>query len=289
MELNLEQSEYLLISIGLAIGAVVGSFLNVIIVRLPPQLSFQWTRQCHDFLAINQNEKSPEPPPSIMHPWSHCLSCKRMLSFWQNIPVFSFFILKGRCYFCSVPISIQYPVIETITALTTVVAVLRYGVNLTTFCALLFSYSLIVLAAIDFKEKLLPDKITLPLLWAGLAINTKNRFVPLEEAVIGAILGYLTFWSIYWLFKLITNKDGMGYGDFKFLAALGAWVGWKMLPLIVLMASSVGLVVGIIGIILKRINQQEPIAFGPFIAMAGYIVFYFGENIAGCYLRLISI
>ena len=271
--------------LGVMLGLTLGSFLNVVIMRFPSQLYFQWQKECRDYLDI-ENQGDIRKSPNIIFPRSHCFSCKANLSFVQNIPILSFVALRGRCAHCAAIISPQYPVVETLGAIATTIALLNFGLTFPAAGAMIFSYCLIVLGFIDLREKLLPDEITLPLLWLGLIINIEGTFASLEASVIGAIFGYLILWSLFWTFKLVTGKEGMGYGDFKFLAALGAWLGWQMLPLVLLMASSMALFAGVIGIISKRLDRGETIAFGPYLAIAGYFVFYLGQNAIEVYLRL---
>tara|TARA_B100000780_G_scaffold70110_1_gene46669 strand:+ start:8612 stop:9265 length:654 start_codon:yes stop_codon:yes gene_type:complete len=217
------------------------------------------------------------------------MQCKQTLTAWHNIPVFSYLFLRGRCGYCSSAISIQYPLVEITTAIVTAATVWHFGANLTAVYALIFSYALIVLAVIDLRQQLLPDQITLPLMWMGLWVNLDGHFTPLDAAVLGSIAGYLSLWGIFWIFKLATGKEGMGYGDFKLLAAMGAWLGWQLLPMLVLLASLTAAVIGVTAILLKRSSRDQPIPFGPFLAAAGFAAFYFGEQIQGGYVRLFSI
>ena len=279
--------ENILTLLGVLLGLTFGSFLNVVIMRLPIQLNFQWRAECRDYLDI-EDQDDLRAPLNIIYPRSHCFSCKQSLSFLHNIPVLSFVAIGGRCANCAALISRQYPIVEILGAVTTTTALLNFGITFSAAGAIIFSYCLIVLAFIDLREKLLPDQVTLPLLWLGLILNTGNTFTSLQSAVLGATLGYLGLWSIYWAFKLITGKEGMGYGDFKFLAALGAWLGWHLLPLTLLIASSLALVAAVIGITLKRLDSGQTIAFGPYLAIAGYLVFYLGDSMIEVYLRLSS-
>ena len=268
-------------------GLLFGSFLNVMILRLPLQLEAQWRRDSRDFLQLPASEE----PTTITIAWprSRCMHCKQTLSVWHNIPVFSYLFLRGRCGYCSSAISIQYPLVEITTAIVTAATVWHFGANLTAVYALIFSYALIVLAVIDLREQLLPDQITLPLMWIGLWVNLDGHFTPLDAAVLGSIAGYLSLWGIFWMFKLATGKEGMGYGDFKLLAAMGAWLGWQLLPMLVLFASLTAAVIGVTAILLKRSSRDQPIPFGPFLAAAGFAAFYFGEQIQDGYVRLFSI
>lgn len=271
---------------GLIIGLLVGSFLNVVILRLPKQLQDSWKKEASDFLGLQ-----PEPikeSVTIAKPASRCPACGAPIKAWHNIPVFSYLFLKGKCSACSTPISIQYPLVELTSGLATAFILYHFGITAIALYSVVFTWCLIALTGIDFHEQLLPDQITLPLLWLGLFANLSGVFVPLNEAVIGAIGGYLCLWSIYWLFKLVTGKEGMGYGDFKLLAALGAWMGWQMLPLIIILSSFVGAIVGIINIILKRQDKDVPMAFGPFLAIAGWIALVWGDQIVHNYLTLFA-
>ena len=268
-------------------GLLFGSFLNVVILRLPLQLEAQWRRDSREFLQLPASEE----PTTITIAWprSRCMHCKQTLSAWHNIPFFSYLFLRGRCGYCSSAISIQYPLVEITTAIVTAATVWHFGANLTAVYALIFSYALIVLAVIDLREQLLPDQITLPLMWIGIWVNLDGHFTPLDAAVLGSIAGYLSLWGIFWMFKLATGKEGMGYGDFKLLAAMGAWLGWQLLPMLVLFASLTAAVIGVTAIFLKRSSRDQPIPFGPFLAAAGFAAFYFGEQLQGGYVQLFSI
>lgn len=282
---QLEQVPALLWLATLLLGLLVGSFLNVVIYRLPLQLSTAWRRESRDFLGLEPEQES-ERQLNIVFPPSHCPQCQQAISPWHNIPVFSYLFLKGKCAKCAAPISLQYPLIELITALASCFVVYWYGFSGEAGLVLLFTWALIVLTGIDFNEQLLPDNITLPLLWVGLLVNIQGTFAPLASAVIGAVAGYLSLWSIFWLFKLITGKEGMGHGDFKLLAALGAWMGWQQLPLIILLSSVVGAVIGIAAILLSGRDSQKPMPFGPYLAIAGWIALVWGDIITTEYLAI---
>jgi len=274
----------LVLPIAFLVGAMVGSFLNVVIYRLPLQLTAAWKRDALDFLGM-------EPPPregrlNIVFPASHCPTCGATVKPWHNIPVLSYLLLKGRCASCRARISLQYPLVELACALITTFVIYRFGLTSEALLVLLFSWSLLALTGIDFNEQLLPDNITLPLIWLGLLVNLNGTFTSLESAVIGAVLGYLSLWWIFWLFKLLTGKEGMGYGDFKLLAALGAWLGWQQLLLIILLSSLVGAVVGIALILIAGRDRQIPIPFGPYLAVAGWIAMLWGDTLTGSYLSL---
>jgi leader peptidase (prepilin peptidase)/N-methyltransferase len=265
------------------VGLCVGSFLNVVIHRLPKMLERGWQAQCAEL----SGEPPPELPPyNLITPRSECPACGHRIAAFENIPVLSFLFLRGRCSACAAPISARYPFIELLTGALTIAAVVRFGVTPTAAAACLLIWSLIALTFIDFDTQLLPDTITLPLLWSGLLANVAG-FVPgvsLRDAIVGAIAGYIALWTIYWLFKLVRGKEGMGYGDFKLLAALGAWLGWQMLPLIVLLSSFVGAVIGIGLVVFKGRDHQIPLAFGPYLAIAGVIALFFGRSLISLYL-----
>jgi leader peptidase (prepilin peptidase)/N-methyltransferase len=265
-------------------GLVLGSFLNVVILRLPQQLKAQWKNESEVFLGIAQEDKNEvQPINTLLWPPSHCTNCGQRIKPWQNIPVISYLLLKGRCNTCSHPISFQYPFVELFTGFVLAVTAAYSGDAINAIYAILFTLCLITLAGIDVNEKLLPDQITLPLLWIGLFANINGTFAPLPDAVTGAIAGYLSLWILYWVFKLVTGKEGMGYGDFKLLAALGAWLGWQMLPLIILISSTVGAVIGISAILLGGQDRDLQIPFGPFLAGAGWIALLWGDNIINWY------
>ncbi|MDA9983838.1 A24 family peptidase [Porticoccaceae bacterium] len=270
-------------------GLIIGSFLNVVILRFPEQLKNSWRHESEDFLGIANQSAEPEETLSLSAPASRCPSCGVPIKPWHNIPVVSYVFLGGKCKACSTPISIQYPLVELFSALTTAFIIFQFGLSLMAAYCLIFTWVLIALTGIDFREQLLPDQITLPLLWLGLFANLSGTFVPLNEAVIGALAGYLSLWSVFWLFKLVTGKEGMGYGDFKLLAALGAWMGWQMLPLIIILSTFVGSLVGVVGLLMSTRERQVPMAFGPFLAMAGWIALIWGDKILGSYLSVFGL
>ena len=272
------------LSIALGVlGLVVGSFLNVVIHRLPKMMERQRERECGEFLGeeFHGEQLSETRPYSLAFPGSHCPSCGAEITALQNVPVLSYLFLRGRCAHCGVGISVRYPLVELTTAATWVLCGLSFGVSNALAAAMLLTAVLISLTAIDLDHQLLPDSLTLPLLWVGLLINIDATFVPLESAVLGAVFGYLCLWSVYWLFKIITGKEGMGYGDFKLLAALGAWFGLSALPTIVLLSSLVGAVIGIMLIVTGRQSRETPMPFGPFLAGAGLIHLFYPKFLMG--------
>jgi leader peptidase (prepilin peptidase)/N-methyltransferase len=261
-----------------ALGLVVGSFLNVVIHRLPKMMEAQWAQDFADY----RDEPAPdEVPLSLAYPGSQCPHCNTKIKAWQNIPVVSYALLRGHCASCEAPISLRYPLVEMVTALTWVVCGLSFGVSTALAGALLLTAVLIVLTAIDLDHQLLPDSLTLPLLWVGLLINMTGTFTSLESALLGAVFGYLSLWSVYWLFKIITGKEGMGYGDFKLLAALGAWFGLAALPTIVLLSSLVGATLGLTLILTGQQTRETPMPFGPFLAGAGLIHLLYPNALLG--------
>ncbi len=262
--------------IAAAVGLCVGSFLNVVIHRLPQMLERGWQRECAEL----RDEAVPEAPRyNLVVPRSACPSCGHGITALENIPVMSWLALRGKCSACHAPISARYPTVEILGGVLAVCAILQFGPGWAGWAACGFLWALLALTFIDFDTQLLPDDITLPLIWAGLVVNLFGVFVPLRDAVIGAIAGYLSLWVVYWLFKLIRGKEGMGYGDFKLLAALGAWLGWQVLPLIVLMSSVVGALVGLTLVVFKGRDHNIPLAFGPYLAIAGGIALFFGRTL----------
>ncbi|GLQ00980.1 MAG TPA: prepilin peptidase [Methylophaga aminisulfidivorans] len=264
------------------LGLLVGSFLNVVIYRLPIILEREWTEQCAE---LGDQASPPEAVFTLSRPRSACPHCGHAITALENIPVISYLFLAGKCKACRTPISIRYPIIEALSALMSVIIAWHFGFGWSAVGALLLSWALIALTFIDVDHQLLPDKITLPLIWLGLAFNLSGVYTDLHSSVIGAIAGYLSLWSIYHLFKLVTGKEGMGYGDFKLLAALGAWMGWQALPMIVLLSSFVGALIGITLVLLKQHQREIPIPFGPYLAIAGWIALVWGEIINSAYLH----
>jgi leader peptidase (prepilin peptidase)/N-methyltransferase len=258
-------------------GLLIGSFLNVVIYRIPKMMQ----RESDNYVAHESGKQLPHTDRfNLMVPRSSCPHCGHQISALENIPLLSYVALGGKCSACKAPISKRYPAIELITGLLSALLVWKFGSGWAGLATLVFGYALLAMTFIDIDTQLLPDDLTLPLLWIGLLLNLNGMFVPLREAVIGAAAGYLALWSIYWLFKLATGKEGMGYGDFKLLAALGAWLGWTMLPTIILLSSVVGAVVGIGMILFAKHGRDKPIPFGPYLAAAGLIALLYGTPIA---------
>ncbi len=293
---NLLQSSPLAFAvIATVVGLMVGSFLNVVIYRLPRIMQRDWNEQAAMLLedakltncATELRGASDTPTRyNLIVPRSACPKCGHRIGALENIPVISYLMLRGRCAQCNNPISVRYPIIETISAIVAGYIAWHFGFGIAAVAAILFAWSLIALTVIDIDTQLLPDSITLPLLWAGLLFNITGTFAPLNTAVIGAVAGYLSLWSVYWLFKLATGKEGMGFGDFKLLAAVGAWLGWKLLPVVILLSSFVGAIVGIALIVLQRHGRNVPIPFGPYLAAAGLIAMLWGADINSAYLGL---
>lgn len=273
------------IGICTALGLIVGSFLNVVIHRLPKMMEREWNEQC---AALHFKEGDPEPTPqpayNLVIPRSACPTCGHLINAWENIPVISWLALRGKCAHCQAPISPRYPSVEAITGVLSGFAAWHFGYGMAAGAALLLIWALVALTFIDFDTQLLPDDITLPLLWLGLLFNATHTFTDLHSAVIGAVAGYLSLWSVYWAFKLIMKKEGMGYGDFKLLAAIGAWFGWIMLPLVILLSSLVGAVVGIFLIVLAKRGRNVPMPFGPYLAGGALVALFWGESIVQAYL-----
>jgi leader peptidase (prepilin peptidase) / N-methyltransferase len=284
----LQSMPQLFVAIASILGLLVGSFLNVVIHRLPRMMENDWRAQCAE-LASNTNEVPLATPEkqvyNLVVPRSACPGCGHQITAVENIPIISYLALRGRCHGCKRKISPRYPIVEGITALLSGLIAWHFGCGAAGVSALIFLWSLIALTFIDADTQLLPDSITLPMLWLGLLVNINGTFTDLRSAVLGAVFGYLALWTVYWVFKLITKKEGMGYGDFKLLAAIGAWLGWQVLPLVILLSSVVGAVVGIILILLARLGRNIPLPFGPYLAMAGLIALLWGQLIMNSYLQ----
>lgn len=265
------------------LGALIGSFLNVVILRIPPILEFEWRCQCSELLEL-KNEPPPRPQ-GIIASRSKCPKCEHQIRPRENIPVLSFIFLKGKCTSCHTNISIRYPLVELATAILFVVVIWHFGLNFQGMTALLLTSFLVAMTGIDLDHQLLPDNFTLPLMWFGILLATRSVHVDLMSSVIGAAAGYMVLWSIYHVFRILTGKEGMGYGDFKLLAALGAWMGWQMLPLIILVSSVVGAIVGLMLMGTGILKKDKPMPFGPFIAAAGWIALIWGNQIISFYSR----
>ena len=283
---------------GGVLGLMVGSFLNVVIHRLPKMMELGWQQQCAELSHRDDGEShtaaaaGTEPAPhskyNLIVPRSACPHCDHAISAWENIPIVSYLLLRGRCRGCGAAISPRYPIVEAVSGMLCAYAAWHFGFGWAAIGALLLVWALLALTAIDFDTQLLPDDITLPLLWAGLLFNLFGVYTDLHSAVLGAVIGYLTLWGVYWLFKLTTGKEGMGYGDFKLLAAMGAWLGWQMLPLMILLSSLVGAVVGLTLIVALKHGRNIPIPFGPYLAGGGLIALFWGQSLTQEYLHLLA-
>ncbi len=268
----------------LLIGLLVGSFLNVLIYRLPKMMQRDWREQAREILEL------PSEPQiatfNLVLPNSSCPHCSHEIKPWENIPVISYLFLRGKCSSCKAPISMRYPLVELTCGLLSAFIAWHFGFNSQTGAMLLLTWGLLAMSLIDMDHQLLPDSLVLPLLWLGLITNSFGLFTSLEDALWGAIAGYMSLWSVYWLFKLVTGKEGMGYGDFKLLAMLGAWGGWQVLPLTILLSSLVGAVLGLVILRLRNAEASTPIPFGPYLAIAGWIALIWGEQITSSYLQI---
>lgn len=283
LESTLQQYDTLLISGTIILGLLVGSFLNVVIHRLPKLMQNEWQRDCCELLE--QPAPEQKAPYNLVFPASHCPKCDHAIMPWENIPVISWLCLRGKCSSCSNPISKRYPLVELATGLLSGYAAYSFGFGWPLALVLVLTWSLVALTMIDADTQLLPDSITLPLMWIGLIANYFGLFTSFEDSFWGAIAGYLSLWSVFWLFKLVTGKEGMGYGDFKLLAALGAFMGWQALPLIIILSSLVGAIIGIAGILIHGRDKNIPIPFGPYLAIAGWIALMWGDEITQAYLQ----
>jgi leader peptidase (prepilin peptidase)/N-methyltransferase len=279
----LQQHQWAFVLLVVLIGLVVGSFLNVVILRMPKMLEQQWHRDCMELQG--ESVTVDEKPFNLNHPPSHCPGCGHRIKPWENIPILSWILLNGRCSNCAKPISPRYPIVEALTAVVSIIVALHFGITWEALAALLLSWSLIALSLIDFDVQLLPDSITLPFLWLGMLLSLFGLFTDAHSAIIGAILGYLSLWSVYQVFKRLTGKEGMGYGDFKLLAMLGAWLGWQYLPQIIMLSALVGAIVGLSLILLRGHDKNIPIPFGPYLAAAGWISLIWGDAINQAYLN----
>lgn len=266
------------------LGLILGSFLNVVIHRLPKMMERDWRIQCAELAGVAPPAEAAERY-DLIHPRSRCPSCNHAIAAWENIPVLSYLLQRGRCTACGRRISVRYPLVEIATAGLLVIVAWHYGFGWQALGAAVLSCGLLALSVIDIDQQLLPDSITLPLLWLGIAFNLFNTYATLHDSVIGAMAGYLSLWLVYMAFKLATGKEGMGYGDFKLLAMLGAWAGWQALPVIIIVSSLVGAIVGIALIVVKSRDRSVPIPFGPYLACAGWIALLWGHEITQAYLQ----
>ena len=279
----LDQNPALGYPLAAGLGLLVGSFLNVVILRLPRRLEWQWKRDATEILE--QPEIYDPPPPGIVIEPSHCPHCKHKLSWYENIPLFSWLALRGKCRHCHAPISAQYPLVELLTGALALVSVWQFGFGWQGFGAIVLSCFLVALSGIDLRTQLLPDQLTLPLMWLGLIASLDNLYMPAKPALLGAIIGYASLWSVWWLFKQLTGKEGMGHGDFKLLAALGAWVGLQGVLPIILLSSLVGAIIGSIWLATQGRDRATPIPFGPYLAIAGWVVFFWGQQMIAAYMK----
>lgn len=266
------------------LGLLLGSFLNVVIHRLPKMMEYEWQQNCRDFLGQTDTQSPTETKYNLVVPRSACPSCGHQISAIENIPVISYLFLRGKCKQCGAPISIRYPLVELLTGVLFAGISWKLGATGLTLMSWIFISALVALTFIDLDTQLLPDDITLPLVWLGLLVNINHGFCDLQTAVIGAVAGYLALWSVYWIFKLVTGKEGMGYGDFKLLAAIGAWFGWQLLPAVILLSSIAGTIVGVSLIVFAKQGREVPIPFGPYLAMGGISVLFWGAQLSQIYL-----
>lgn len=281
----LEQSSGALLCLLFVLGLIVGSFLNVVIYRLPIMLNRQWREECCEFLEID-NTKTPEQSKfNLSVPRSTCPNCEHQITALENIPVISYLFLGSKCSACSATISIRYPSIELLTGILSVICGWYFGFSIETLMLLLLTWSLICLSLIDFDHQILPDNITLPMLWLGILCNYFGLFTDLNSSILGAIFGYMAFWSVYIIFKFVTGKEGMGHGDFKLLSMFGAWLGWQYLLQIIIVSSFLGAIAGIALMIFHKHKKSKPIPFGPYIAIAGWIAIFWGDQLNTLYLN----
>ena len=281
---NLLTNPYLLTALASLIGLLVGSFLNVVIYRLPIMMQRNWRKECADYLQLDSDETTVQETFNLAVPLSRCPDCNTPIKPHENIPVLSYLLLKGRCAACNQPIAVRYPLVEAFTATLSALVAWHFGYSPQTVFALVLTWSLIALSFIDIDHQLLPDNITLPVLWLGLFLSLFSLFTDAHAGIIGAIVGYGVLWAVYQLFKLATGKEGMGYGDFKLLALFGAWLGWQYLPVIILLSSLVGAVIGVTMIVFGNRDHNSPIPFGPYLAAAGWIALLWGKDLNQLYL-----
>ncbi len=281
----LEGNMAVLLAATAVFGLIIGSFLNVVIHRLPIMIEREWRSHCAEILNNDLGEENTANRFDLIVPRSRCPQCGHGISVLENIPIISYLILKGKCAACGTPISIRYPLVEALTAVLSVVVAWHFGLGWQMAGALLLTWALVALSFIDFHDQLLPDSITLPVLWIGIGLSLFGLYTDTTSSVLGAMVGYLALWSVFHLFKLLTRKEGMGYGDFKLLAMLGAWMGWKMLPLVVILSSLLGAVIGVGLILIRKQDRSVPIPFGPYLALAGWVGFLWGEDLIDLYWR----
>jgi len=287
------ESALLFVGVVFAFALVIGSFLNVVIHRLPLMMERDWREQCEELCKTPPEQELPQGRFDLVVPRSRCPSCGHMIAAWQNIPVVSYLLLGGQCANCKESISARYPSVELMTGIMAAICAWQFGVGIEAVMAIILTLTLIPISMIDADTQLIPDSIVLPLMWLGLAMSlfhpvtgSETLFIAPRDAIVGAMAGYLSLWAVYQAFKLVTGKEGMGYGDFKLLAALGAWLGWQQLPMIILMSALVGAIVGISLMVFKRHDRSVPIPFGPYLAAAGWISMIWGEQIKNLYLDL---
>lgn len=284
----LKSNHFLLISSVAFLSLFIGSFLNVVIYRLPIMMKRSWTEECYGFLEKPLPDGYDPTPFNLMVPRSRCPHCQSLITAKQNIPVISYLLLKGNCQVCHTKISYRYPLIELLTALLSGVVAWQLGYGLPLLCALPLTWCLITLSLIDYDELLLPDCIVMPLIWMGLLINLQSVFIDSRASIIGAVSGYLSLWTVFHLFRLVTGKEGMGYGDFKLMALFGAWLGWSVLPQIIMLSAVAGTIIGISLVLIKKHAIEKPIPFGPYIAIAGWAALLWGEQINSLYFLMIN-
>jgi len=277
---------WVFVSGALLLGLIVGSFINVLVWRLPKMLEREWRAQAHEVLGLPAEPVAA--PYNLMHPNSCCPRCNHPIRPWENIPLLSYVLLKGRCSSCHQPIGARYPITELACGLISAVVAWHFGFGWAAGAVLLLSWGLLAMSLIDADHQLLPDVLVLPLLWLGLILNSFGVFVSLHDALWGAVAGYMSLWSVFWVFKLITGKDGMGHGDFKLLAMLGAWGGWQILPMTLLLSSLVGVMGGLILLRLRKAHASTPMPFGPYLAIAGWIALLWGGQITDFYLQSVG-
>lgn len=274
----------------IVIGLLIGSFLNVVILRLPRSLEYEWKSQCRELLSESPPEDDAEAPPNIIFPASHCPQCKATLKWWQNIPVLGYLLLRGKCHSCKKPISLRYPAVEILTATLTLLAGLSFPETRTLPWILILVWLLIAMSVIDFDTQLLPDNLTLPLMWLGLIYSTlPGSPVSPVDAIIGSAAGYTVLWLLFQIHYFFTKRQGMGYGDFKLLAAAGAWLGWQSLPFVLLIAATTGLLISVALILFRNHDKNRAVPFGPYLAIAFLITLFWGEPLIGQYLSLTGI